>query len=185
MRKPSLWWLCCSLALGPVACRDDQGDTDEHVVSTSSLPAGGSAKPVGISQVLPPLDLKTLPRDATKTESGIVYKKLVSNSSGRSANLGDTALIQYTGWRQSTGATFFTSGGRGQPIGIDLKHAAPGFAEALQLLHTGEKMMLWIPPSQSVHETLVYEVEMVDVLPLTVAKRTPRSAPASVEGHRQ
>jgi hypothetical protein len=39
-------------------------------------------------------------------------------------------MIQYTGWRQKTGETFFTTKGSGQAIALDLAHAAPGFAEA-------------------------------------------------------
>jgi FKBP-type peptidyl-prolyl cis-trans isomerase len=113
------------------------------------------------------VDLKVPPSDATKTESGLLYKKLVSHASGKRPARGDTALVQYTGWLQSTGATFFTTRGRDQPIGIDLAHAAPGFGEALQLLRAGERMVVWIPASHEVHQPLVYEIEVVDVVPVT------------------
>ena len=57
---------------------------------------------------------------------------------------------------------------------LDVAHAAPGFGEALQLLRKGEKAVLWVPPGQGTGETLVYEIEVVDIVsPPEVAKRTP------------
>jgi peptidylprolyl isomerase len=144
-----------------------------HSAEDSDSPAPSSARPP-IDQIPPPLDIKAPPADATKTASGLVYKKLAANEAGAQPQRGDTALIHYTGWRQNTGDTFFTTKGRGQPIAFDLAHAAPGFREALPLLHKGEKAMLWMPPGQGTAETLVYEVEVVDIVsPPVVASRTP------------
>ena len=65
---------------------------------------------------------------------------------------------------------------------ILVEHAAPAFREALQLLHKGEKAVLWVPPSDSTQETLVYEVELVDVVPPpVVTDREPAAARAPVE----
>jgi FKBP-type peptidyl-prolyl cis-trans isomerase len=65
----------------------------------------------------------------------LVYKKLTANEAGAQPTRHGTALVQYTGWRQRTGETFFTTKGRDQPIAQDLSTAAPGFAEALALMH--------------------------------------------------
>jgi FKBP-type peptidyl-prolyl cis-trans isomerase len=76
-------------------------------------------------------------------------------------------LVHYTGWRQRTGETFFTTKGTSQPMALDVAHAAPGFGEALQLLRKGERAVLWVPPAQGTDqgtETLVYEVEVVDIV---------------------
>jgi FKBP-type peptidyl-prolyl cis-trans isomerase len=81
---------------------------------------------------------------------------------------GDTVLVHYSGWRQSTGETFFTTKGAGQPLTLDVDHVAPMFREALQRLHKGEKAVLWVPPDKGATEMLVYEVEVVDVLPAPV-----------------
>ncbi|HEX2686650.1 MAG TPA: FKBP-type peptidyl-prolyl cis-trans isomerase [Kofleriaceae bacterium] len=129
-------------------------------------------------QVTPPFDLKTPPADATKTASGLVYKKIVANEAGAKPHRNDTVLINYTGWHQSTGDTFFTNRASHQPLPLNLTKAAPGFVEAMQLLHKGEKAMLWMPPAigyetppaQGAPETLVYEVEIVD---LTLAPAIP------------
>ena len=54
---------------------------------------------------------------------------------------------------------------------LNLATTAPGFTEAMQLMHKGEKAMLWVPPDDRLQgpaagqkpETLVYEVEVVDI----------------------
>jgi hypothetical protein len=81
-------------------------------------------------------------------------------------------MVHYTGWRQRTGETFFTSNGIGQPLSLDVEHAAPAFGEALQLLHKGEKAVLWVPATESAPEALVYEIEVTEVVsPPQVAKQ--------------
>jgi hypothetical protein len=155
-----------------VACHDDK---DDEPTSNS-----GSAARNGVEQIAPPLDLRTPPGDATKTASGLVYKTLVANGSGTQPTRSDTALLQYTGWRQKTGETFFTTKGRDQPIALDLAHVAPGFAEALPLLHQGEKAVLWVPAGNGTPEAVVYEVEMVAVVkPPAIAKRAVKSEAAA------
>jgi len=121
-------------------------------------------------QIKPPVDLQHPPADAVKTASGLVYKKLVENASGPVPQRNDTVMINYTGWRQSTGETFYTNRARNKPMPLNLATTAPGFTEAMQLLHKGERAVLWVPPSigykgqpQGTPETLVYEVEVVDI----------------------
>src|SRR5262245_56901947 len=155
MRTLTIGLLLSSLIVSSSACHSDQGD---------DTPAPSPARRL-IEQIPPPLDLKTPPADATKTASGLVFTKLAVRQMGPQPKLGDTALLHYTGWRQQTGDTFFTTKGRGQPIALDVADAAPGFREALPLLRKGEKVVLWIPPGDGTSETLVYEVEVVDIIP--------------------
>ena len=183
MHKLKIWILLSSLVLGVVACDGDQEDEpgDRTGSATSSRPI-----PLLIKQIAPPVDLKEPPADATKTASGLAYKKLSTRESNAAARGSDTVLVHYTGWRQRSGETFFTTKGRGQPITIDIAHAAPGFAEMLPLLHKGEKAVVWVPPTQSAPEPLVYEIEVVDIVaPPAVAKRTPKQASSTAaETHR-
>src|SRR5688572_11697774 len=154
----------------------DENDNRPRPFRTDTGPGSGSGsgkttRPKA-QQVQPPMDLKTPPADATKTASGLIYKKLVTNDQGMAAKKNDTVLINYTGWRQGSGETFFTNKGRGQPMPLNLASTAPGFTEAMQLVKKGEKAVLWVPPSigykgtpQGNAETLVYEVEVIDILP--------------------
>jgi FKBP-type peptidyl-prolyl cis-trans isomerase len=156
-----------------VSCQGDDESTEKPIAAPRKV------KPQGVPQVAPPIDLQTPPADATKTASGLVYKRLVANKAGAQARTEQTVLVRYTGWRQRTGQTFFTNGGSGQPIAIDLAHAAPGFREALLLLHKGEKAVLWMPAGAEMPEPVAYEVELVDILPKPVAvdpERVDRSA---------
>jgi hypothetical protein len=82
----------------------------------------------------------------------------------------DTVLVHYTGWRQRTRETFFTPKGISQPMALDVAHAALGFSEVVLLLRKSEKAVLWVPPGQLTGETLVYEIEVVDI----VTKRRAR-----------
>src|SRR6185295_18982571 len=112
------------------------------------------------------------PKDATETASGLKYKKLVASKSGEMAKRSDSVMVRYTGWRQRTGETFFTTNRGGEAMGIDVACASPLFGEALQQLRKDEKAVLWVPPGQGSPETLVYEVEVVDIKsPTAVASR--------------
>lgn len=152
-----------------LACQGDSSDPGNE-----SLASAHSASRV-IPQVMPPLDIKTLPNDAMKTSSGFAYRVLTATNNGARVQRGDTVLVQYTGWRQRTDETFFTTKGIGQALTLDVDHAAPAFRELLQSLRKGEKAVLWIPPNETASETLVYEVEVMDVLPPSgvAAKRGP------------
>jgi FKBP-type peptidyl-prolyl cis-trans isomerase len=171
MRNFKIWVLCSSLLVGSVACQGDPEDETGDRVASEARPR---TPPRLIQQIAPPIDLKEPPADAAKTASGLSYKKMTAHESGAQAKATDTALVHYTGWRQRSGETFFSTKGRGQPIAISVSHAVPGFGEALQLLHKGEKAVLWVPASEHAPEPVVYEIEVVDILPsATLANRAP------------
>lgn len=161
--------------LGAGACQRTESRLDKTKGSAAGASAGSgagsAARPkTGVEQIPAPMDLKTPPADATTTKSGLIYKKL-STTDGPNPSRNDTVQILYTGWKQSSGETFYTTKNRGQPIPLQLATAAPGFTEGLQLLKKGEKAMMWIPPSigyksppQGAPETLVYEVELVNIV---------------------
>jgi peptidylprolyl isomerase len=159
--------------MGLLACHPASDDKPVSNKVSESTQVGSGSGGIRKQQIPPPVDVKTPPADAVKTASGLVYKTLVANAGGVAPKRNDTVMINYTGWRQSTGETFFTNQGRGQPMPLKLSQTAPGFSEAMQLLHTGEKAVLWMPPdigyktppSDGKPETLVYEVEVVDVQP--------------------
>ncbi len=169
--------LAIVLAISLVACQ--KSDANKTAAATGSGSGSGSGS--GASkmpqhpkpeQIPPPFDLNNPPGDAIKTASGLIYKKEVTNDAGAAAKKNDTVMINYTGWKQASGETFFTNKTRGQPMPLPLANAAPAFTEALQLIKKGEKAMLWVPPSigykgkpQGTPETLVYEVEVVDIQP--------------------
>jgi peptidylprolyl isomerase len=159
-------------------------DSEKQVFEARSTTGSAGVAPLRAKreQVTPPFDLKNPPPDAVKTPSGLIYKKIVVKDDAPAPKRNDTVMINYTGWRQSTGETFFTNKSRGKPMPLNLTTTSPGFTEAMQLLHKGERAMLWLPasigykaPPQGTPETLVYDVEIVDIhsapaIPADVAK---------------
>ncbi len=179
------------VTLGLVACRRSSEDNPPPSTGSQGVASTGSAappKPRG-TQVTPPVDLKAPPADATTTPSGLIYKKLVTNETGARPTRNDIVLVNYTGWRQATGETFFSNRERGQPLPLNLSQSAPGFAEALPLLRQGEKAVLWLPPSIGYKappttgspETLVYEIEVVDITPAPPIPANVGQPPANAE----
>jgi peptidylprolyl isomerase len=157
MRTFALGILIASTAAAS-ACHNDDDTKDGTATATTPVPRRG------VPQVPPPLDLHAPPADATKTASGLIYKRLGTGTAGAQPRSEDTVLVRYTGWRQRTGETFFTTQGRAQPIAIDLAHAAPEFREVLALLRAGEKAVVWMPPRPGTLEPVAYEIELVEVL---------------------
>ena len=140
------------------------GCSGEEDVADNPRPAA-KAEPRRVPQVQPPIDVKAPPKDAAKTTSGLSYKRLVEKSNGLQARADESVLIRYTGWRQSSGETFFTTGTDGQAITINPMYAASAFREVIALLHKGEQIMVWVPAGGGMPEPVVYEVELVDVVP--------------------
>jgi FKBP-type peptidyl-prolyl cis-trans isomerase len=177
-----------SLILFALGCQKAENHDDQKVVDTSKGTGPAALAKPHTEQVPPPFDLKTPPADAAKTASGLVYKKEVTNDAGAAPTRNDTVMINYTGWRPSTGETFYTNRARGQPMPLNLSTTAPGFTEGLQLLKKGEKAVFWIPPSigykgsaQGTPETLVYEFELVDIQAAPPAPPDVAKPPANAE----
>jgi FKBP-type peptidyl-prolyl cis-trans isomerase len=167
-----------------------QKSDDKKVDLPAAKASEGVNKP-RTPQVEAPLDIKNPPADAVRTPSGLIMKTLVANAQGQAPKRNDTVMIKYTGWRQLTGETFFSNKAADQPMPLNLATTAAGFTEGMQLVKKGERAMLWLPPNIGLKEppkdgqaeTLVYEVEVVDIVeapaippdvaqPPTTAKQT-------------
>ena len=166
---------------------DKSAPSPQKVGSGSQLPPP-KPTPAKPDQVAPPIDIKTPPADAVKTASGLVYKKIVTNDAGQTPKRNDVVLINFTGWKQTNGETFYSNAGKGAPMPLPLANAAPGFTEALQLMKTGEKAMLWVPPEigyrgppTGTPELLVYLVELVKVDPAPETPKDFEAPPANAQ----
>jgi hypothetical protein len=157
MRKLATWCLA-GVVLAAVGCHGEDEPADQP------RPAA-RAEPRRVPQVRPPIDVQAPPKDAAKTASGLRYQRLVEKSHGLQARPDESVLIRYTGWRQNTGETFFTTGTDGQTITIKPADAALAFREVIPLLHKGEQIMVWVPAGGGMPEPVVYEVELADVAP--------------------
>lgn len=91
-----------------------------------------------------PKDLKSPPKDALKTESGLVYKILKKGSGTDKPKATSQVSVHYSGWSQD-GKMFDSSVMRGEPTSFRLDQVIKGWTEGVQLMVVGDKARFWIP----------------------------------------
>jgi FKBP-type peptidyl-prolyl cis-trans isomerase len=91
-----------------------------------------------------PKDLKSPPKDAKKTESGLVYKVMTKGTGKDHPTATSKVSVHYSGWSQD-GNLFDSSVVRGEPTSFALNQVIPGWTEGVQLLVVGDKARFWIP----------------------------------------
>ncbi|HEY9049306.1 MAG TPA: FKBP-type peptidyl-prolyl cis-trans isomerase [Ohtaekwangia sp.] len=106
------------------------------------------------------------------TASGLQYK-VITAGKGKAPKATDNVTVHYVG-KLTDGTVFDSSVERGQPVTFGVSEVIPGWTEALQLMHEGDKWMLYIPQELGYGErgagaqippyaTLVFEVELIKV----------------------
>ena len=118
-----------------------------------------------------PDDLKSPPKDAVRTDTGLIYRVLSAGDGNGSPSADATVQVHYSGWMASNGELFDSSVVRGEAISFALNQVIAGWTEGLQLMQAGEKARLWIPgnlaygdaPSRPgmPYGTLVFDVELL------------------------
>ena len=107
------------------------------------------------------------------TESGLQYKIEAAGSEVK-AGPKDTVLVNYTG-KLLDGSVFDSNVDAEEPVDIPLSRVIKGWAEGLQLIGEGGKIVLYIPSDLGYglmarqpigpNSTLVFDVEVVKVKP--------------------
>lgn len=106
------------------------------------------------------------------TNSGLQYQ-MVTEGSGAIPKADDTIKAHYKG-TLITGEQFDSSYDRGTPAEFPVKGVIPGWTEALQMMKTGSKIKLWIPPELAygpsarpgipANSVLAFEVELLEIV---------------------
>lgn len=107
------------------------------------------------------------------TESGLQYEVLESGE-GDSPKASDNVEVHYTG-KLIDGTVFDSSVERGVPASFGVTQVIPGWVEALQLMHEGDKWRLYIPSDLAYgpngaggvigpNMTLIFDVELLRVI---------------------
>lgn len=107
------------------------------------------------------------------TESGLQYEVLESGK-GYSPKASDNVEVHYTG-KLIDGTVFDSSVERGVPASFGVTQVIPGWVEALQLMHEGDKWRLYIPSDLAYgpngaggvigpNMTLIFDVELLRVI---------------------
>jgi FKBP-type peptidyl-prolyl cis-trans isomerase len=106
------------------------------------------------------------------TPSGLQYR-IISSGAGKAPGPNDNVTVHYTG-KIVDGTVFDSSVERGTPATFVVNAVIPGWTEALQLMHEGDKWELFIPNALGYGErgagakippfsTLIFEVELIKV----------------------
>ncbi len=107
------------------------------------------------------------------TESGLQYEVLESGK-GDSPKASDNVEVHYTG-KLIDGTVFDSSVERGVPASFGVTQVIPGWVEALQLMHEGDKWRLYIPSDLAYgpngaggvigpNMTMIFDVELLRVI---------------------
>jgi len=122
--------------------------------------------------------LKFLAENKTKegvkvTASGLQYKVITAGKGKAPASADASVTVHYTG-KLIDGTVFDSSLERGEPATFKLNEVVPGWTEALQLMHEGDKWILYIPSELGWGEqgggdqippnaAVIFEVELIKV----------------------
>lgn len=119
----------------------------------------------------------------TTTASGLQYEVLTQGT-GAMPKASDMVKVHYHG-TLIDGSVFDSSVQRGEPAVFQLDQVIPGWTEGLQLMKTGSKFRLTLPPELAYGEqgvgpiganaVLVFEVELLDI------EKPAGDAPAAAE----
>jgi FKBP-type peptidyl-prolyl cis-trans isomerase len=108
------------------------------------------------------------------TPSGLQYR-VIQQGKGPSPTINDAVKCNYRGTLMN-GTEFDSSARQGQPAEFRLKQVIPGWTEALQKMHVGDKWQIFVPaklaygmnpPPGSPIEAgslLVFEIELLDIV---------------------
>ncbi|KAF1054401.1 MAG: FKBP-type 22 kDa peptidyl-prolyl cis-trans isomerase [Stenotrophomonas maltophilia] len=106
------------------------------------------------------------------TKSGLQYE-IVKKADGPQPKATDVVTVHYEG-KLTDGTVFDSSIQRGSPIDLPVNGVIPGWVEALQLMHVGEKIKLYIPselaygaqspsPIIPANSVLVFDLELLAI----------------------
>jgi peptidylprolyl isomerase len=173
---PAVLLLTLSIALA--ACGGDSSSTSP--TSASSKPTTGATVTAGTPtaaktpQATAPATPPPLSGQAATTSSGLKYIDIVEGT-GASPQLGQTVVVNYTGWLEADGKKFDSSVDRGQPFSFTIGkgQVIKGWDEGLSTMKVGAKRRLIIPPDLGygakangpipANATLIFDVELLQV----------------------
>lgn len=110
--------------------------------------------------------------EVVTTKSGLQYE-VVKKADGPQPKADDVVTVHYEG-KLIDGKVFDSSIKRGSPIDLPVGGVIPGWVEALQLMHVGEKYKLYIPselaygaqspsPEIPANSVLVFDLELLGI----------------------
>jgi peptidylprolyl isomerase len=119
-----------------------------------------------------PEDVKSAPKTAKKTASGLAYRVLKAGTGKIHPTASNRVTVHYSGWT-TDGKMFDSSVARGEPATFPLSGVVKGWTEGVQLMVVGEKTRFWIPPALGYGDKpqrpgapsgmLVFDIELLNI----------------------
>jgi len=114
--------------------------------------------------------------DVVTTESGLQYEVLTAGDQDSAQPAADDVVVVHYEGRLVDGTVFDSSVERGEPAELPVNGVIPGWMEALQLMHVGDKWKVTLPselaygersPSPVIppNSVLVFEMELISIAP--------------------
>ncbi len=157
------FWIPAELAYGDQGRVPGDLTFDVELISIKKAPVAPKV----------PEDVATPPKDAVKTESGLVSKVLKKGTGTVKPKAIDSVSVHYSGWDKE-GVMFDSSIMRGEPASFGLNGVIAGWTEGLQLMVVGEKRRFWIPAELAYGKVperpgapsgdLCFDVELLEVI---------------------
>jgi len=164
-----------------VTVRTPEGEKRRCWVPQDLAYKGQAGKPAGTvvfdielvdtrpSPTIPPPDVAEVPKDASRTGSGLAYKVLRKGTGFRHPDGLREVVVHYTGWT-TDGKMFDSSVPRGAATPMRLDEVITGWKEGVQLMVEGERTRFWIPQdlaykgqAGSPRGMLVFDIELVKI----------------------
>jgi FKBP-type peptidyl-prolyl cis-trans isomerase len=131
-------------------------------------------------------------KDAQKTASGLVYQSTGAGT-GATPKAEDTVKVHYEG-KFVDGKVFDSSRERNEPATFPLNGVIPCWTEAVQLMKVGGKAHVTCPPELAYGDegrppqmrggaTLVFDIELLDIVDPAVAAAAAAAAAGAAPGH--
>lgn len=110
--------------------------------------------------------------NAVRTSTGLYYQPLLAGS-GKTASVGDSVFVKYTGWNMLSGEIFDSNIPSGKPFNVVIGKTGVivGWTQALQLMRLGDSTRFYLPsglaygvtgspPNIGSNQVLIFDIKM-------------------------